>query len=117
MSLLPPRPWGGSERSDRPHTTIQVRRSEEERRFRLEVQAARWRALELARANFGEEARGSLMGVRRGAPWCGLLHLAVPFEGAERQRSREARFIAMASADPLLARVPLLFVFAATDDR
>ncbi len=117
MSLLPLRPWGGSERSDRPDTTLTVRLSEEERRFRLEVQAARWRAMELARANFGEEARGSLIGVRAGAPWRGLLRLAVPFEGIDRQRSREARFLAMAAADPVLIRVPLLFVFSATDER
>lgn len=111
MSLVPRRPWGGDERGDRPDTTLQVRPTAEERQLRLEVQAARWRAIELARDNFGEAARGTVIGIRGDGPWRGLLRLSVPFDALGPHRSREARFLALAAADPVLTRVPLLFVF------
>lgn len=109
-SVLPLRPEGGAERSDRPDPRLQTRLTEEERRSRWEVRAAQWRAIELARAAFGGEIRGSMLGMRGAGPMRGLLHMSVPFGDLERHRQREARFLSLVDADPLLSRVPLLYV-------
>ena len=83
-----------------------------ERRVRWEVRAAQWRAREIAEIVFGGVAASSLIGIRSQGPLRGLLELEVPFECLDSHREREARFMAAAQADPVLARVPLVFVFA-----
>jgi hypothetical protein len=47
-------------------------------------------------------------------PFRGLLHLDVPFRGFAEHREREGRFLAAAGRDPLLTRIPFLFVFGAS---
>lgn len=108
--FLPRRPGGGEVRSDLPEPRLQAILTEEDRVGRWEVRAAQWRALELASAAFGEPVRSSLLGLRTRGALRGLLRLDVPWEGLERHREREALFLAMADADPLLSRVPLVFV-------
>lgn len=109
-SLLPLHPAGGDEGSDLPEPRLQDVLSEAERAARWEVRAAQWRALELARAAFGAEVRGTLLGMRTRGELRGLLKLDVPFQGLEAHRKREAAFLGMVGTDPLMAQVPLLFV-------
>jgi hypothetical protein len=93
-----------------PEPRLQGVLTEEERMGRWEVRAAHWRALELANAAFGGPVRSSLLGLRHRGPMRGLLRLDVPWEGLELHREREAVFLSMAGADPLLSRVPLVYV-------
>lgn len=86
-------------------TLVQARERE-----RWEARAAQWRARELAEAVFGGEVVARLVGPTRGS-FRGLLHLDVPFLGLADHQERERRFVAAASDDPVLARVPLVFVF------
>ena len=81
-------------------------------RDRWEARAAQWRARELAEAVFGGEVEARLDGPKRG-PFRGLLHLDVPFADLAEHRRRERAFLAAAVADPVLARMPLVFVFGA----
>ncbi len=81
-----------------------------ERRARWEVRAAQWRARELAEVVFGRVGESSLLGAPPGGPLRGLLRLGVPFADLGDHREREARFLAAAAADPVLARVPLVYV-------
>jgi hypothetical protein len=75
------------------------------------VRAAQWRAWALAEAAFGEGVRTALTG-RGGYPsFRGLLTLTVPFRGMEDHRDRESLFMAWVSRDPVLARVPFVFLF------
>lgn len=108
--LLPRTPGGRDERSDRPETTLQVRLTEAERLGRWEVRAAQWRALELAREVFGAEARASMIGIRVEGAMRGLLKLDVPFEALDEHRARERDFMSQVGLDPLLSRVPLVYV-------
>ncbi len=108
--LIARRPGGGEVRSDRPESHLLGVRTEAERIGRWEVRAAQWRALELARSAFGAEARGSMIGLRHQGPMRGLMRLDVPFEDLDEHRRREANFLGMVGADPILARVPLVFV-------
>lgn len=82
-----------------------------EQRARWEVRAAQWRARELAVAIFGEVSDGALLGLRAAGDLRGLLHLSVPFDDLEAHRELEVRFLAAADADPILSRVPLVYVF------
>lgn len=109
-SILPVRPHGGDERSDRPESHLLGVRTEAERKGRWEVRAAQWRAMELARAAFGVGVRGTLMGLRHDGALRGLLKLDVPFDSLDLHSAREKTFLEMVSDDPLMARVPLLFV-------
>ncbi len=90
---------------------IELREDRVDLSRRWSIRAAQWRALELARTVFGEEASASLGSLPPRGPFSGLLHLAVPFENIEDHRSREARFAALAGSDELLRTVPLVFVF------
>jgi hypothetical protein len=108
--LIPLRPDGGGERSDRPAAPHQTLLSEEERLGRLEVRAAQWKALELARGVFGHGVSAAMVGLRHHGPLRGLLRLDVPFQTLERHREREATFLSLVGRDPLLARVPLVYV-------
>lgn len=113
MTLLPEPLGSHGGAPDHEHPRLLQRPlSPAERRARWEVRAAQWRARELAELVFGEVASSSLIGLRPHGPLRGLLELEVPFEGLETHREREARFMAAAQVDPVLARVPLVFVFA-----
>jgi len=115
MSLIPRRPGGGDDRSDRPEPHLLGVLSEAERIGRWEVRAAQWRAIELARLAFGAEARGFMIGLRARGALRGLMRLDVPFEGLDEHRRREAHFLGLVGADPLLARVPLVYVVGPDD--
>ena len=108
--LLPQVPGGGDRGPDLPEPRLQGILSDAERAARWEVRAAQWRALELARAAFGPEAEGELLGLRTRGALRGLLRVDVPFTDLESHRRREAAFLGMVGADPLMAEVPLVFV-------
>ena len=80
-------------------------------RARWAVRAAQWRARELAEAVFGDVGETRLRGLRTEGSARGLLTLAVPFGDLDTHRDREARFMAAAYEDPVLSRVPLVYVF------
>jgi hypothetical protein len=85
-------------------------------RVRWEVRAAQWRARALAEVVFGGEVEARVTGRLRG-PFRGLLHLDVPFQGLAEHRARERVFLAAAANDPVIARVPFVFVFGAAAAR
>ena len=99
---------------DPEHTTfVDPTRELEVVRRRWEVRSAEWRAVALAEAVFGRPVRAS---VRGGDPagrgfFRGLLRLEVPFRELELHRWREEVFRACAARDPVLTRVPLVYVF------
>ncbi|MDZ7779924.1 MAG: hypothetical protein U5R14_08320 [Gemmatimonadota bacterium] len=97
---------------EHPHL-LEIRHDREELRARWAVRAAQWRAWELAEAVFGGVADSSLHAPRSAGPARGLLVLEVPFVDLDRHRELEARFMAAAVADPVLAQVPLVYVFGA----
>ncbi len=112
MSGIVPRSAGGGGLEPE-HPRLQQRpHSPAEQRARWEVRAAQWRARELAEAVFGSVSDSSLLGLRREGALRGLLHLQVPFLDLDVHRAREERFLAAARADPILARIPLVYVFA-----
>ena len=76
-----------------------------------EVRAAQWRAWVLAEAAFGPDVRVSLAGRRGAMGFRGHLTLDVPFQDLGDHRRRESLFLSWAGRDPVLTRVPLLFVF------
>ena len=108
--LFPLPPSGGDEGSDLPEPRLQGILTEAERSARWEVRAAQWRALELARAAFGPDVSGTLLATRTHGGLRGLLKLDVPFVDLDAHRRREAAFLGMVGADPLMAQVPLVFV-------
>jgi hypothetical protein len=85
-------------------------------RERWEVRAAQWRARALAEVVFGGEVQARVTGRLRG-PFRGLLHLDVPFHGLAEHRARERVFLSAAASDPVIARVPFVFVFGAAGAR
>jgi hypothetical protein len=76
-----------------------------------EVRSAQWRAWALAEAAFGGRVRTHLAGKAGYASFRGLLTVVVPFRDLDDHRYRESLFLAWVSRDPVLARVPLVFVF------
>ncbi len=80
---------------------------------RWSLQAARWQAVALAEEVFGEGVRSRLLGTPGREGFQGLLTLVVPFRDLEEHRDREGLFLSSAGADPVLAAVPLVFVFEA----
>jgi len=66
--------------------------------------------LDLAEQAFGPGVRTSLLGVRPSGAIRGLVQLQVPFRSLAEHRDREAHFLGMVGVDPVMARVPLLFV-------
>ena len=94
--------------------TLLVDPTQVEDRERWEARAAQWRARALAELVFGGEVAAALAGQGQRGPFRGLLQLGVPFDDLVRHREREQIFLAAARRDPLLARVPFLFVFTAT---
>ena len=110
MSAFLPRGTRGS-LPEPDHPRLQQRPpTEAERRARWEVRAAQWRARELAEAVFGRVGESSLVGAKPSGSLRGLLRLEVPFLDLDVHREREARFMAAAAADPVLARVRLVYV-------
>jgi hypothetical protein len=97
-------------------TSIQdPRRETEQQRFRWEIRAAQWRALEIARAIWGESVSASLSGYGSRGAFRGLLHLEVPLAGGSRfdlelHREREDAFTRAAGRDPVLERIPLVYL-------
>jgi hypothetical protein len=83
---------------------------EEPAHWRWEARAAQWRAMELAEHVFGGEVSARLSGRSGRTPFRGLLHLDVPFADLDTHRAREAVFLASAAVDPILARVPFVYV-------
>ena len=76
-----------------------------------ELRSAQWRAWALAEASFGKNVRVSLVGRPGHRNFRGLLYLSVPFRDLEDHKWREALFLSWAGQDPVLTRVPLVFVF------
>ena len=114
--FVPVRPQPSPEGA--PPTTLVDRRLEVEwAERRWSARAAQWRAMALAAAVFGEGVSARLPGDLLDGPFRALLHLDVPFDGIERHRELEARFTAAAGVDPVLARVPMVYVFSAAVPR
>lgn len=110
MTMFPGRV--GGENAEPDHPRLQQRPfSPAEQKARWEVQAAQWRAREVAESVFGRVTGSSLLGVRPAGPLRGLLHLDVPFSDLDLHRDRERRFLAAVESDPILAQVPLVYVF------
>lgn len=109
--LVPRTPWTGEgEKETTVHLDPLLERRVETRPW--ELRAAQWRAWALAEAAFGVGVRLSLS--RAGGPpdtFRGLLNLAVPFRDLRDHRERERLFLAWAHRDPVLERVPFVFVF------
>jgi hypothetical protein len=116
MSGLVPRGAEGALPEPEHPSLLQRRVGASERRASWEVAAARWRACELAEAVFGRVAASALVGTRARGVLRGLLRLQVPFTGLVDHREREARFLAAVEADPVLAVVPLVYVFGPEPD-
>lgn len=75
------------------------------------VRSAQWRAWALAEAAFGEGVLTHLAGVGGYRPFQGLLTISVPFRTLQDHARRESLFLSWVSRDPILARVPFVFVF------
>jgi hypothetical protein len=102
---------GGSHRESRANTVhVDPTLAIEEVRRRWEARSAQWRARELAERIFGGEVEARLLGHGVRSSYRGLLHLDVPFTDLDRHRSLEASFLAVAAQDPVLSRVPFVFV-------
>lgn len=108
--LLPARPLGATTGPE-PTTLLDREGARIHARRRWGLRAAQWRALELAAAVFGPGVRGHVSDGVLDGPFRGLLHLDVPFSDLDSHRDREARFVTLAGADPVLSRVPVVYVF------
>ena len=115
-AFLPIRPYEHAGDPE-PISLQDPRRDREEQTRRWEIRAAQWRALDLARAIWGEAVSASLSGYASRADFRGLLHLDVPVpldgEGIDLDghREREDRFTRAAGSDPVLRQVPLIYIF------
>jgi len=76
-----------------------------------ELHSGRWRAWTLAEMAFGSGVSVSLAGRLGYAGFRGLLHLSIPFRTLEDHSRRESLFLSWAGEDPILSRLPLVFVF------
>lgn len=54
-----------------------------------------------------------LTGMRPDGPLRGLMRLDVPFDDLPAHEARQERFMAAAASDPILATVPLVYIFGA----
>jgi hypothetical protein len=76
-----------------------------------EVRAAQWRAWRLAELAFGPGVTVRLGG-SGGPKWFrGLLTVDVPFRDIHDHRERESIFLSWVARDPILVRVPFIYVF------
>ncbi|TVP44956.1 MAG: hypothetical protein EA350_10520 [Gemmatimonadales bacterium] len=78
---------------------------------RWERRAGEWAALDLARHVFGADVEARLAGWPARAPFRGLLALRVPFHSLADHRRREQVFLLLAGRDPVVSRIPFLYVF------
>lgn len=101
--------WEGPEATEHLDPTLDRRTSHR----RWEVRSAQWRAWLLAEAAFGAPVRVTLAGGGEYQSLRGLLTLTVPFRDLADHHRRESLFLAWAGQDPVLFRVPLVFVFEA----
>jgi hypothetical protein len=76
-----------------------------------ELRSAQWRAWVLAEMTFGEKVAVSLVGRPGYKNFRGLLYLRVPFRDLDDHTARQSLFLSWAGIDPVLSRVPLVFVF------
>lgn len=113
MSASLPTRQGGFEPEADHARLLQRPPSPAERRARWEVHAAHWRARALAETVFGSVASSRLTAIRASGPLRGLVRLDVPVPDLVSHHDRESRFAAAVEADPLLARIPLVYVFGA----
>ena len=105
---------GRGEGADPDHPRLQERPlTQAEQRARWEVRAAQWRARQIAELVFGRVTRSSLIGLRSEGTMRGLLNLEVPFIDLSTHRASEQRFMAAVETDPILSRVPLVYVLGA----
>lgn len=111
MTSFLPRSPGSIPGGPDPHELVDPRNRRETHQARWSLQAARWQAVSLAQEVFGASVESRLMGTPGREGFQGLLHLAVPFLDLDDHRDREATFVRAAGADPVLAGVPLVFVF------
>jgi hypothetical protein len=112
--FVPSRPSTQGSR-DEPTTLFDPRLHEAWQEQRWELRAAQWRALALAERVFGAGVRASLSGSALEGAFRALLHLDVPFDCIDRHRDLEARFTAAAGMDPVLVRVPFIYVFSGVE--
>jgi hypothetical protein len=75
-----------------------------------------WRAQEFGQEAFGPATESSLFAARTSGPLRGLLRMHVPFTDLDLHREREARFLAAAAQDPILTRIPLVYVLGPATD-
>lgn len=80
-------------------------------RVRWERRSGQWAALDLARDVFGRETSVRLEGYGARGAFRGMITLRVPLRGLDDHRRREQVFRVLAGRDPVLAQVPLIFVF------
>lgn len=80
-------------------------------RVRWERRSGEWAALDLARAVFGRETSVRLEGYGARGPFRGMVTLRVPFRELDEHRLRERVFRTLVGRDPVLAQVPMIFVF------
>lgn len=76
-----------------------------------ELSSARWRAWVLAEIAFGKPTQVSLVGRPGYQNFRGLLYLSIPFRDLDDHNYRQSLFLSWAGGDPVLSRVPLVFVF------
>lgn len=106
--LLPARAGGRDPERDHP-AQLERALTPSEVSARWEVRAAAWRARELAESVFGE-VESALYGLRVNGPIRGLVRLDVRFVELDAHLDREDRFRALVALDPILSRVPLVYV-------
>lgn len=105
----PPAGGPGPEPEAREHVDPFLARRIETRPW--ELRSAQYRAWSLAEGAFGAGVAVSLVG-RPGYPsFRGLLYLSVPFREIADHNLRQSLFLSWAGDDPVLSRVPLVFVF------
>jgi hypothetical protein len=75
------------------------------------IRSAQWRAWTLAEAAFGEGVTTHLAGKAGFDVFRGLLTLRVPFRDLQDHRHRETLFLSWAERDPILTRIPFIFIF------
>ncbi|MBT8395650.1 MAG: hypothetical protein HKO65_12925 [Gemmatimonadetes bacterium] len=76
-----------------------------------ELRSAQWRARAFAEMAFGGDVAVRLVGRPGYRSFRGLLYLTVPFRGLEDHEDRQSLFLSWAGGDPVLSRVPLIYVF------
>lgn len=113
MSAFLPQSPGSSPGSPDLQESVEPRDRRATHQARWSLQAARWQAVALAEEVFGEGVRSRLLGTPGREGFQGLLTLRVPFQDMQEHREREGLFLSAAGADPVLASVPLVFVFEA----